>query len=213
MAGVAENNNNNNKKKILKWTDEIEDIIKVEGEKCQSFSWLHRESEKLYSYYNNILTIPAIILGTVNGSLSVGSQAIFGDFSGASVVIGFIGILCSILSTLNSYFSNGKRAEGHKIAALTYDNIYRLIMIEVGMDRKDRIPVEHFIKMIKEDLTKTNEIAPTISDKIITKYKNTFDSPEDVAIPNICNGLDKIIVHRITRDDSDDDEPESEQIV
>ena len=42
------------------------------------------------------------------------------------------------------------------------------------------------------------------------KYKNTFDSPEYVAIPNICNGLDKIIVHRITRDESDDEEDETE---
>jgi len=178
----------------IHWSEELEEIIKKEGERCQSYFWLHRESEKLYNNYNNWLTIPSIILGTINGSLSVGSNSIFGDFGGASVMIGFIGIFTAILASINSYFQNSKRAEAHKVASLIYENLNRTIAIELGLNRKERTSAEQLIKIIREDINKINEVTPPISDRIIDKYKKTFGKPV-VAIPLICNGLDAILIN------------------
>lgn len=179
---------------MLHWSKELEEIIKKEGERCQSYFWLHRESEILYNYYNNWLTIPSIILGTINGSLSVGSNAIFGDFQGASVLIGFIGIFTAILASINSYFGNSKRAEAHKVASLIYENLNRTLTIELSLNRIERTPADQLIKIIKEDLNKINEITPPICETIIAKYKKTFGKPH-VAVPSICNGLDAIIIN------------------
>ena len=182
--------------KKLHWSDQLEVLLGQEGEKCLSYNWLHRESQKKYDFQNQILTIPAIILGTVNGSISVGSNAIFGTWSGASVVIGFIGILTAILNTLNSFFNNAKRAESHRISALSYEKINRLIMIELSLCRNERLPPDQLINIIKSDFDKLNDIAPIIPDDLILKYKSLFKEI-DISKPSICNGLDRIIINKI----------------
>lgn len=187
--------------KKLHWSDQLEQLLAEEGEKCLSYNWLHRESQKQFDFNNQALTIPAIILGTVNGSISVGSQAIFGDWVGASVVIGFIGILTAILNTLNSFFNNAKRSESHRISALSYEKINRLIMIELALCRSERLPPDQLINIIKSDFDKLNDIAPPITDNIINKYKLIFKDYE-ISKPSICNGLDRIIINRISNLDT-----------
>jgi len=182
--------------KKLHWSDQLEVLLAQEGEKCLSYNWLHREAQKKYDFHNQILTIPAIILGTVNGSISVGSTAVFGTWSGASIIIGFIGILTAILNTLNSFFNNAKRAEAHRISALSYEKINRLIMIELALCRNERLPPDQLINSIKSDFDKLNDIAPIIPDDLILKYKSLYKNT-DISKPNICNGLDKIIINRI----------------
>lgn len=180
----------------LHWTEQLEDLLGKEGERCASFIWLHRESEKRYNYHNQILSIPAIILGTVNGSISVGSSAIFGSYGGASVIIGFVGILTSILGTLNTFYNNAKRAENHRLCALQYEKINRMLMIELALPRAEREKPDFLIKLIKNDFDQLNEISPPISDTIILEYKKRFKDV-DITKPSICNGLDKININRI----------------
>jgi len=182
--------------KKLHWSDQLEVLLGQEGEKCLSYNWLHREAQKKYDFHNQILTIPSIILGTVNGSISVGSNAVFGTWSGASVVIGFIGILTAILNTLNSFFNNAKRAESHRISALSYEKINRLIMIELALCRSERLSPDQLINAIKSDFDKLNDIAPIIPDDLIFKYKSLYKDI-DISKPSICNGLDRILINRI----------------
>jgi len=182
--------------KKLHWSDQLEVLLSQEGEKCLSYNWLHREAQKKYDFHNQILTIPSIILGTVNGSISVGSNAIFGTWSGASIIIGFVGILSAILNTLNSFFNNAKRAESHRISALSYEKINRLIMIELALCRNERLPPDQLINSIKSDFDKLNDIAPIIPDDLILKYKSLYKET-DISKPSICNGLDKILINRI----------------
>jgi len=179
----------------LHWTTELEDLFAKEGERCASFIWLHRESEKRYNYHNQLLSIPVIVLGTINGSVSVGSSQIFGNFSGASIIIGFVGIFTSVLATLNNFFDNAKRAENHRLCALQYEKINRLMMIELSLSRQERQPPEFLIKHIKNDFDQLNEISPPISDIIVERYKVKFGSTE-ITKPSVCNGLDKILVNR-----------------
>jgi hypothetical protein len=186
----------NNDTRSITWSNELEDLIAKEGERCASFIWLHRECEKRANYYNQCLTLPAIILGTVNGSISVGSDAIFGNLSAAPVIIGFVGILTSILGTVNNFYNNAKKAENHRICALQYEKINRLIMIELSLSRLERQQPDFLIKLIKSDFDQLNEIAPPIPDEIIAKYKLKFNNTE-VTKPSICNGLDKILINRL----------------
>jgi len=181
----------------IHWSDQLERILKKEGEKCESYGWLHRESEKKYSKYNNWLTVPSIILGIVNGAISVGSNQIFGDFSGASVVIGFVGVFTSILASINNFFKNNTRAENHRMASLIYDSLHQDILIELSLARKDRTKPELLLKMIKEDLKKIKEIVPLIPDDVILKYKEKFKDEIGISKPNICNGLTNIEINTI----------------
>jgi hypothetical protein len=72
----------------IEWSSQLEDIIAQEGEKCRGLSWLHTRGEALTSKYNTCVQVPVIILSTLAGTASVGSQTLFGGSSVSSTAIG-----------------------------------------------------------------------------------------------------------------------------
>ena len=156
--------------------------------------WLHDRAQKKYNRLSNFINIPVIVLSTLAGSASIGSESLFAGFPQASVIIGLVSILVGILGTLQSYFNFEKRTESHKIASIQYYKVYNFIKIELSLPRKDRTNVSDFLKLIKEDLERLKEISPIIPDEIIAEYKVKFDIPDykDVSKPEICNGLASI---------------------
>jgi hypothetical protein len=169
------------------YTDEIEDLIKGIGEKALSLSWLHTRSEKRYSYLNNFLAIPAIILSTITGAGSIG----FGSMPEVSYIMGGISIIVSIISTLNSYFSFAKRSEAHRITSVSYNKLYLQVSIELSLPRKKRLNVKEFMKSVSEQIVRLNEIQPAVPDVVITDFKKVFKDyyGTTISIPECCNGL------------------------
>ncbi len=169
------------------YTDEIEALIKSLGEKALALSWLHTRSEKRYSYMNNFLAIPAIVLSTITGAGSIG----FGAISDVSYIMGGISIVVSIISTLNSYFAFAKRGEAHRITSVSYNKLYLQISIELSLPRKKRLNVKEFMKSVSEQIVRLNEIQPPIPDNVIKDFKITFKDyyGTNISIPECCNGL------------------------
>jgi hypothetical protein len=89
----------------ISWNDNIELYIKQTGEKAHCFSWLHKQSEEVFSFKSSFIDLPVIILSVLNGATSIGSRSLFGDSPYASIGIGIVALLTSILNTIGSYFS------------------------------------------------------------------------------------------------------------
>jgi len=178
------------------YTDEIESLIKGIGEKALALSWLHTRSGKRYSYLNNYLAIPAIILSTVTGAGSIG----FGGIVEASYIFGVVSILVSVISTLNSYFDFAKRGESHRITSVNYNKLYLQISIELSLPRLKRINVKDFMKNVAEQIVRLNELQPIVPDVIILEFKRTFKQyyGSNISIPEMCNGLVDIQICHIT---------------
>ena len=179
----------------IQWNDAIEGLIKSLGEKAHSLSLLHSASEKRYSYLNNYLALPSIILSSIASVISVG----FGSDGGISYVSGGISILVSILSTLNSYFSYAKRAESHRITSISYSKLYLQITIELALPRKKRMNVKDYIKMVSESIQRLNEIQPQIADTAIRDYIHKFKAYIEegkIAVPEQANGLVNISIYK-----------------
>jgi hypothetical protein len=178
----------------MEFNHQLETVISSEGEKALSYMWLHDRAQKKYNRLSNFINIPVIVLSTLAGSASIGSESLFPGFPQASVIIGLVSILVGILGTLQSYFNFEKRTEGHKIASIQYYKVYNFIKIELSLPRAQRTNAGDFLKLIKEDLERLKEISPMIPDEVIAEYKAKFDVPEykDVAKPEICNGLTAI---------------------
>lgn len=179
-------------KKDIHWNEPIELLVKSIGEKALSLSWLHNRSEKRYSYLNNYLAIPSIILSTVVAT--VGS--IFAGNDTASYASSFVSIIVSILSTLNSYFLFAKRAEAHRITAISYSKLYLQISIELSLPRNKRQSVKIFLKNVSEQVQRLNEIAPNVPDTVILLYNKKFSKLyPNVARPHITNGLEELKIN------------------
>jgi hypothetical protein len=180
----------------ITWNSQLERILSDEGERSLCFQWLHSKSEKWYSKLNTYLSLPVILMSTVAGSASIGSQSLFGESSTAPIAIGCVSLAVATLNTVGSYFGWSKRSESHRIAALTYSKVYRFILIELALPRVERMSPKDMLKVIRDQCDRLQETSPQIPDNIINEFKQKFgDTTPDVKKPEITNGLDPIIVH------------------
>jgi hypothetical protein len=189
-----DNNEDDSRVEEIQWHSALENLLCEEAEKCSGLSWLHGKSELHFSGQYNKLQIPIIILSTVVGAASVGSESLFAGFSQiSSVVLGCISIGVSILGLLNTHYGFSKRAEGHKIGCVQYAQIYRMILIEMALPRSQRMPPKQILRYIKEDLKRLMETLPRIPENIIDLYKKEIiPTSIDVSHPDITNGIHRV---------------------
>jgi hypothetical protein len=179
----------------IEWHGAIENLLCEEAEKCAGLAWLHGKSEIYFSKQHNYLQIPVIILSTVVGAVSVGSASLFaGATEIASVVLGGVSILVSILGLLNTHYAFSKRAEGHKIGCVQYAQIYRMILIEMALPRPQRMPPKQVLRYIKDDLKRLMETLPRVPENVIDMYKKEIiPTSSDVSHPDITNGVHRVV--------------------
>jgi hypothetical protein len=178
----------------IEWNEALEELLCDEAEKCAGLAWLHGHSEVYYQQKNNFLQIPIIVLSTVTGAASVGSGSLFpGNAGTASVILGGVSILVSILGTLNSHYAFAKKAEGHKIGHVQYSQIHRTIHIEMSLPRSQRMAPKQVLRYIKDDLKRLMETIPRVPDEIIAKYKKEIiPASGSVSHPDITNGIHRV---------------------
>ena len=180
----------------IKWNSQIERILAEEGERALCFSWLHTQSEKVYSRYNNYITLPTIVLSTIAGTASIGSQALFGENLASSFIIGGLSLSVGILNTVSTHFGWAKRTEAHRLASASYSKIHRFILVELSLPRKERMSAYDMLKVMREQLDRLQETSPRIPDIVIDMFKNKFgETTPKVSKPEITNGLDPIQVY------------------
>ncbi len=179
----------------ITWNLQLEKIISEEGERSLCYSWLHSKSEKWYSNLNNYISLPVIVMSTLAGAGSIGSQTVFGDSYTGNIVIGSISLFVATLNTISSYFAWAKRSESHRLASNSYGKIYRHILIELALPRKERIAAKDMLKIVREETNRLQEISPQIPDVIISQFHEKFKDVTDIKKPEITNGLDPIYIH------------------
>ena len=88
--------------KILKWTQEHENILIDWADKAMCFRWLHAKSNQIYARLNAWFTIPVIIMSTLTGTANF-AQDRFPESAKnyASMAIGTVNIFAGILTTIN----------------------------------------------------------------------------------------------------------------
>jgi hypothetical protein len=180
----------------IHWTSQLERVISDEGERALCFSWLHSHAEKRYSRLNTGISLPVIVMSTLAGSASFGAGVIFPSPASANVTIGAISIIVGVMNTVAGFFSWAKRAESHRLCALTYQKVYRFILIELALPRSERISAKDMLKIVRDQSDRLQEMSPQIPDSIIHQFKVKFgETTPDVKKPEITNGLDPIFVY------------------
>ena len=184
----------------IQWNTRLEEYFAQTGEKAHCFSWLHKRSEELYSNKTVFIDLPVIVLSTLNGAVSVGSESLFGDSKYASVGIGIIALVTAILSTVGSYFSWARRAEGHRISGLNYAKLYRFLNIEMSLPRNERMRPSDLLKYVKTEYDRLSEISPLIPPAVIDLFRTRFSDAKyaDISRPEETNGLHPIAIYTPT---------------
>jgi hypothetical protein len=183
----------------ISWNKRLEEYFAHTGEKAHCLSWIHRKAEEMYSARAVWIDLPVIILGTLNGAVSVGSSSLFGDAQYASVAVGGVALLTAILSTIGSYFAWQRRAEGHRISALNYAKLYRFLSIEMSLPRVERMAPNDLLKYVKTEYDRLSEISPLVPPSIIVLFRQRFSDAkyDEISKPEDANGLHPIEIYTI----------------
>jgi hypothetical protein len=183
-----------NGKVEIEWNDALEELMCQEAEKCSGLSWLHSRSETYYAKSNNFLQMLMMILSAITGATSVGTTALFpqGEKT-ATVILGCVSIVVTILGLIDSRFAFGKRAEGHRLGAVQYAQIHRMIHIEMSLPRHQRMVPKQILRYVKDDLKRLMESLPRVPEVIIQRYRTEIiPRAAGVSHPDITNGVHRV---------------------
>jgi len=175
--------------KSSEWCDGYEVILKKEAEQSESLFWLHNKASLLATKNNDYIQIPSIVLQTITGFLSATNGLV------PALALGAISIFTGVLTTILSYYKFSARAEGHRVVAQLYMQIYKKLEVELALPISQREDPQILLKEVRDKLSKISEVAPDIPEIVITMYKQNFKD-NTTAKPIIANGLDIIEIYK-----------------
>ena len=180
----------------IKWTRKLEEYFVDLGERSQGLSWLYGRAESEFSRKSMYFDLPAIILSTLAGSLSLSAERLFSPYEEiGSIITGCLSIFCGVLTTINNYFNYSRKAESSKNASVQYAKLYRFIRVEMSLKREERIAPKDLLKICQEQYERLNEISTILPPICISEYKRKFYTNKEISHPEIANGMDKIMVY------------------
>jgi len=190
--------------KEQEWRVEHETILVEWADKAMCYRWLHGKSHAAYSKTNAWFTIPVIIMSTLTGTANFAQDRFPEDIKPmAQMAIGTVNIFAGILTTIAQFLKVGELNEAHRVSAISWDKFYRNIKVELAKSREERMHVGNMLKVSKEEFDRLMETSPSINEKIIRQFNNTFpakkplpasDPKEDcikgeIKRPEICDVL------------------------
>ena len=178
----------------VSWTGVLEKYFAETAEKSEGLSWMHGEAELIYSSKRTWIELPVIIGSGIVGFLNAASSSLFSDAMIASVALGVGSLAIGTLNTISSYYGFARRAEGHRIASLSYAKLNRFLRIEMGLPRDERMRPGDLLKMVKTETDRLAETAPAVPPEIRDLFRQRFkDAP--ISKPTGTNGIHPIVVY------------------
>lgn len=198
--------------KIECWSAEIEELLSEWAEIAMCYQYLHNYSTRKYRKKYHHLQVPIIILSTLTGTANFATDSYVPvEYQhGFSAGVGTLNIMCGILGTLLAFLKYAEIYEGHRISALAWAKLSRMIEIELSLQHKKRKPCRDFLKICRNEYDNLLESSPNIDLDIITMFNKKFEGKyPNVRRPIICNGLKEIKSFRGVCDvESQQPEPE-----
>jgi hypothetical protein len=185
----------------------LEEYFSTTGEKAHCLSWIHKQAETLYSSRRTWIDLPVIVGSGVIAFLNAASSSLFDDPKISSVALGVGSLIVGIMNTMGSYFGWSRRAEGHRISAIHYSKLYRFITVELSLPREERMKPQDFLKYVKDQYDRLQEISPIIPTIIINDFQKKFAKETEISKPEEANGLEKITVYRRSDEEEDPGRP------
>jgi|688.fasta_scaffold200961_4 hypothetical protein len=198
----------------IKSTTENKNILIMMANTGQCYAKLSYKSHKQYDQIQSGLTIPVIFLSTIVGTASFTGLSKQYYFY-MSIVIGFVNILISILTTGLRYFKVSEYNEMYRVAHIAWDSYVRDTLLILP-----NIKDEHFDEFYQKKIHEFNSLVdttPIFPKKIISKFQkyvkhipNQYIKPAQINkhIVSLQTYIDQFKVENHALDDSYDMEDE-----
>ena len=190
-----EDNSENENKDV--WTREQEYLLAKWADKASCYRWLHDMAEKKFTRLNNFIQIPIIILSTLTGAVSVGTDTIFPASmkNQSGIILGSVSILTGIIGTVGNFLRYAQKMEGHKVAAIQWSKFQRNIAAELAIHPDNRQPAVEFFAICRSELDRMIEQSPTLPLEIIAAFETKFRKVK-ISKPDVCNILEPVDIFK-----------------
>jgi len=185
------------------WNTSQEDLLKGISERSNCMRWLHTQSYYYFENANFFLTIPNVVISTVNGGFTMSLPCLFSDISSQktlTTIIGLISIFSAILITLNQYIKSQQMMESHRSAGLLQGKLFRMISNELALRRDQRSNALEFLKLVRHEQDRLENMSPSILPSVIDKFNILFKD-KDIEKPEIAGELEEVHVNHRTKKD------------
>lgn len=144
------------------WHKEHEDYLTELRKTCDELAVAHRKCFKICKRKQRYYRIPIIILQTVSGTASFGTQTFPKSLqSYVSIVVGGISLFCAIVQSIESFLKISERMSAHYTAYQTFQKISEDIYLELSQQVCDRNTSGIvFVRQSYERFEKVMELAP-----------------------------------------------------
>jgi len=176
---------------VIDYNNDLEHLLKIHAEECESLSILHRQSFEKYNRQSNYINIPVIILSSAIGF----ATGIDIGYDKMNIILGVSSIFVGIIKSIDTYFQLGKRSESHRLCSLQFMQITKKLQIELSLHRGQRQSAKDMLHIIKTDIKNLQDIAPLIDQDIIDVYNTKYGQYTTVKKPNFVNGLTEVIIN------------------
>ena len=191
------------------WNSFQEDLLKGISERSNCMRWLHNQCQLHFESLNFWLTIPNVIISTLNGSFTMSLTSLFPDAESqkaATTIIGLVSIFSAVLITMNQYVKSQQMMEAHRAAGLAYGKLHRVIMNELALRRDQRQNALEFLKLVRTEQDRLENSSPSILPSVIRKFNKQF-ADRDIEKPEIAGDLDETSVNQTSRKRGNVSEP------
>lgn len=183
----------------VSWNGNLENYFCNIAEKSKCLSWCHKRCEEIYNHKKSFIDLPIIIISSLTGFLSASSTNLFeGQEKMSSILLGTASLFCSVLQTINVYYSWGKRCENHRSSAIQYARLARFLTIELTLPTEERMTAQDLLRFTKETYDRLQEVSALISPEVIVEFKKKFGGNTEISKPEELNGIEPVKPFRDT---------------
>jgi hypothetical protein len=178
------------------WNSAHETLLASIGDKANCMRWMHTESQIHYDRWNFWLSVPSVTLTALAGATTIGlTQLNPTAQTYVTIIVGVTTIATGVLTSINQLLKAPQTAEGHRIAAIAYGKLYRVISNELALRRDQRTNAQEFLKVIRVEQDRLEESSPLIHRVIIKRFNQKVESNATLEKPEIVGELDHIHVN------------------
>ena len=179
------------------WNTGQEILLKSISERANCMRWLHTHCYYYFENANFYLTIPNVVISTLNGGFTMSLTSLFPDPEGqkaATTIIGLISIFSAMLITMNQYIKSQQLMESHRAAALSQGKLYRMVSNELALRRDQRTNALEFLKIVRLEQDRLENMSPNILPSIIQQFNIQFKD-RHIEKPEIAGDLDAVHIN------------------
>jgi len=159
--------------RIKEWNSSIEELLKCWGEKTAGLSIMHENDRKYWREKSNTISIASILITTISSSISLSTTS-SPYYEYIMYLVGFIGLLSSLLQSFKQFYNADEKASDHRVIAKQFGNYYRSIKLQLALKREDRVPLGEFTNWAFKEYEKLLQESPPVKTITIENFRERF---------------------------------------